>query len=144
LAVKIELKEFSQNLKVFPFKINACPFDYSLQTICKNNCVFCTVCEHLCTEPSESDWRCACLGKVAKVAVTVGAIYEEWWCTGGSGRDDGGCGNMKCIQKLLESNTRQTACLWIECKSLMERELVYCSIGGALLGGDQLCGITAQ
>jgi hypothetical protein len=73
----------------------------------------------------------------------VAAIYEKQWCSEGSKRDDEGCCNMKCIQELLKSNTCWMACLWIECKSSLERGLVYSSIGGVLLEGTQLCGITA-
>jgi hypothetical protein len=83
------------------------------------------MCEHLCTELLEGAWRHACLWKVAKAGVGVGAIYEEQWYSGGSRRDDGGCGKMKYVQKLIESNTCQMACLWIERKSSLGRALLH-------------------
>jgi hypothetical protein len=49
-----------------------------------------------------------------------------------------------CIQELLISSAYWMACLQTERKPSLERGLVYCSIGGVLLGSAQLCGITAQ
>jgi hypothetical protein len=68
----------------------------------------------------ESVWTCTCLGKVRETSVTAGSDDDG---------DDGGYRNMECIQELLVSNARMTACLGIKHKPLLEG-LVYFSVGG--------------
>jgi hypothetical protein len=123
---------------VFSFEINAQPIDLF------NNCGIWIVCEHLCTEPTGNVWKCTWLGRIAEASVAVGADCGPRWYSGNFQRDDGGCGNVECIQELLLSDAYWTACLCIECKPSLDRGLVYCSVAGKLLESIQLHGITAQ